>query len=65
MEDQLLTQAEAAARLKIPPRRLEAWRCKGNHGKGPPFVKMGRTVFYLASALKEWVAAGGTKGGAA
>lgn len=36
----LLTNEEAAALLGIKPNTLEIWRTKG---KGPEFVKLGRT----------------------
>ncbi|MDO4709996.1 MAG: helix-turn-helix domain-containing protein [Pseudomonadota bacterium] len=52
----LLTNEEAAALLGIKPNTLEIWRTKG---KGPEFVKLGRTksapIRYLRSKIFEWL----------
>ncbi|MFP5276947.1 MAG: helix-turn-helix transcriptional regulator [Acidobacteriota bacterium] len=52
--DRLLTIREAAKFLRVPKARLDQWRCKEI---GPPYVKMGRSVLYRLSALREYVAA--------
>ena len=50
--DPLLDTPQAARWLGgLPDKTLEAWRCSGD---GPEFVKLGRRVFYLLSALKRW-----------
>lgn len=51
-DDRLLTTEQAADHLGRAARTLEDLRWRGG---GPPFVKMGRTVRYRMSALKEWV----------
>jgi len=51
MED-LLSQEEAARRLKISQRTLERQRVSGD---GPPFVKLGRCVRYRLSDLAGYV----------
>lgn len=38
-----LTNKEVAARLRISPFTLAAWRIKGN---GPRFIKLGRKILY-------------------
>lgn len=43
----------SAGDLKVwPERRLERWRSEGS---GPPFVRVGRDVAYLGSAVRSWV----------
>lgn len=52
----LFTNLETADLLGIKPNTLEIWRL---HGKGPPFLKFGRTksapVRYGMSAVIEWL----------
>jgi len=50
---ELLTTSEAAGRLKVTPRMLEARRSRGG---GPPFVKVGRAVRYREADLEAWIA---------
>jgi excisionase family DNA binding protein len=49
----LLTQQEAAERLRLSERTLERWRVSGD---GPPFVKAGRRVLYHPDDLAAWIA---------
>ncbi|MDH5835336.1 helix-turn-helix transcriptional regulator [Luteimonas kalidii] len=49
-----LTNAEAAAWLKLSPRTLEKQRVIGG---GPPFRKFGRRVLYAVADLEDWSAA--------
>jgi hypothetical protein len=49
-----LTNAEAAAWLKLSPRTLEKQRVIGG---GPPFRKFGRRVLYAVEDLEQWSAA--------
>lgn len=49
-----LTNAEAAAWLKLSPRTLEKQRVIGG---GPPFRKFGRRVLYAVDDLEQWAAA--------
>jgi hypothetical protein len=50
----LLTEREAGAKLKKPPRTLEGWR---RFGTGPAFLKLGRNIFYRLSDIEAWLAA--------
>jgi hypothetical protein len=55
VDDPLIPSHDAAVReLHQAPLTLATWRSKG---KGPKFVKIGRAVFYRASAIREWLAA--------
>ena len=47
-----LTTPEAAAYLSIQPATLEQWRW---NGRGPRFVKIGRSVRYRISDLDEFL----------
>ncbi len=49
-----LTNAEAAAWLKLSPRTLEKLRVIGG---GPSFRKFGRRVLYALEDLEDWSAA--------
>ena len=51
-EQRLLNTEEAAYLLGLSPRTLERFRV---HGGGPEFVKLGRSVRYMASALQQWL----------
>jgi hypothetical protein len=50
--DQLLTEDEAAAALKVSPGTLRNRRCAG---RGPPFVKIGAPVRYRPADLKDFI----------
>ncbi len=52
-EARFLTNAEAAAWLKLSPRTLEKQRVIGG---GPPFRKFGRRVLYAVKDLEAWSA---------
>ena len=47
----LLTTTEAAAYLRLSPRRLENWRWRGG---GPRFRKLGDRVLYVQGELDRW-----------
>ncbi|MGJ0485152.1 MAG: helix-turn-helix domain-containing protein [Methylomicrobium sp.] len=49
LNDQLLTNDQAAEYLGITPRTLEVWRCTKRYQI--PFIKVGRLVRYRKSAL--------------
>ena len=49
--DRYLTNAEAAAVLKLSPRTLEKLRVNGG---GPRFRKFGSRVIYARADLDEW-----------
>jgi hypothetical protein len=51
--DDLLTQHEAALRLRLSERTLERWRVSGD---GPSYIKLGRRVAYRECDLIEFVA---------
>ncbi len=51
---QYLTTEEAAARLRLSRRTVEAWRLTG---AGPAFVRLGRRVVYPIAKLDEFCAA--------
>lgn len=51
MSTEYLTTGEAAARLKLSKRYLEALRSKGG---GPRFIALGRAVRYSAGDVDTW-----------
>jgi helix-turn-helix protein len=51
--DELIANDTAAKKLKQQPSTLTAWR---NQKRGPPYVKVGRQVFYRRSDLMAWLA---------
>jgi len=51
-EDRLLTETEAAKVLRISVRTLQGWRVDGG---GPRFLKIGRSVRYRYSALRDFI----------
>jgi hypothetical protein len=53
--DELLTPAEAADFLKLPPGQLAQLR---HRGQGPAYSHLGRSVRYAMSDLRRWVKAG-------
>jgi DNA-binding XRE family transcriptional regulator len=48
------TQEEAAAIIGVKPTTLAMWRHKG---RGPRYLKVGRSCFYLESYIESWLAA--------
>jgi hypothetical protein len=50
--EHLLPEIDAATRLHLSPKTMQAWRVQG---RGPPFVKLGRRVFYRSSDLKNFI----------
>lgn len=51
--DELLSQSEVATLLRQKPQTLAGWRCEG---KGPEYVKVGRSVYYRRTAISTWLA---------
>lgn len=51
MED-LLTVAQLAALLQVPPQTLYGWRTRG---EGPPGLKVGRHVRYRMRDVEQWL----------
>jgi hypothetical protein len=46
------TQEEAAVIIGVKPTTLAMWRHKG---RGPRYLKIGRSCFYLESDLESWL----------
>jgi hypothetical protein len=65
-DEPLLTTQEVAARLRVRPGTLCDWRVAGS---GPAFIRCGRSIRYLPSAVREFLdrqtvaPAGGGEGG--
>ena len=52
-DDRMMTEVEAAKRLHLSPRTLQAWR---QRGQGPEFVRYSaRCIRYRVSDLDTWV----------
>lgn len=52
MDNDLLTTIEAARYLTLKKNTLEIWRVQG---KGPRFLKFGRSVRYRKSDCNSWI----------
>jgi predicted DNA-binding transcriptional regulator AlpA len=52
MDQNPKTQEEAAAFLGLKPSTLAAWR---HQGRGPRYLKIGRSCFYRESDLEAWL----------
>ncbi len=50
--EELLTEKEAAALLRVEPSTLQQWRYRG---EGPQFTRAGRLIRYTPSALREYM----------
>ena len=50
----LLNEREASREFGMPVKALQYWRHRG-HPDGPPFVRIGRRVYYRRSDLELWV----------
>lgn len=51
--DDLLSETDAAAMLRQKPRTLTIWRSRG---KGPNYIKLGRSVFYRRQVIIDFIA---------
>lgn len=51
--ERLLSRAEVAEYLNIPPRTLSTWAHKDS---GPPYFKIGKHVRYRPMDVEEWLA---------
>jgi Helix-turn-helix domain len=51
--EELVADTIVAAELCQQPNTLTAWR---HQGRGPPFIKVGRKVFYRRSDVASWLA---------
>jgi excisionase family DNA binding protein len=54
VDDGLLTVAEAADLLRLPPGTLRTWR---SLNRGPKSLKLGRRVLYRRGDVVEWLRA--------
>ena len=54
MEPLLLSEIETSREFGVPLKTLQYWRYCG-HPDGPPFIKMGRRVYYRRCDLKRWI----------
>ena len=52
-DDVLVTPEQAAAALTVAPATMEKWR---RNGRGPVFLKLGRTVRYRVGDLRAFIA---------
>src|SRR5947208_2331442 len=54
LSDALLGNAEAAKKLHLSPQTLRLWR---HQGRGPPYIKLGRAVFYHPADIDAFIEA--------
>jgi Helix-turn-helix domain len=52
LDEPLLPEDEAAREIKVQKQTMAAWR---NRNQGPPYVKVGRLIYYRPSHLREWL----------
>ena len=52
LEPEYLTTEQVARLTGIPVKTLEGYR---RRGMGPPYVKIGRRIFYPISGVREWM----------
>jgi predicted DNA-binding transcriptional regulator AlpA len=52
MDETPKTQEQAAALLGLKPTTLAAWR---HQGRGPRYLKIGRSCFYRESDIESWL----------
>ena len=50
----LLDETEAAKYCHLSKKTLQAWR-SAKHENQPPFIKLGRRVFYRPSDIEAWI----------
>lgn len=48
----ILTEDDLAEVLGLEPRTIQAWRAEG---RGPDFVKLGKSVFYRVADVRAWI----------
>ena len=54
LRETLLSPEELASNLEISPATLATWRCLH---VGPPFLKVGRKIWYPKERVNAWLAA--------
>lgn len=52
--DEIIPNEQAAKELNLQPNTLTAWR---HRRIGPPYVKIGRQIYYRRHDLAEWLGA--------
>ena len=52
MISDLLNTPETAKALRLGTATLQRWR---KSGKGPPYIEMGRKVYYRRADLERWI----------
>ena len=52
MNEELICAIDAAKVLKVSPRTIERWR---SNSSGPPFIRLGRRVWYRRQRLAEFI----------
>jgi predicted DNA-binding transcriptional regulator AlpA len=57
-EQPLLDEAGLCAWLSISPKTAQAWRAQR---RGPPYVKLCRSVRYRPADIRAWLAQGGIR----
>lgn len=50
--DELIDPVKVAGALSVKPQTLTAWRTLG---RGPPYVKIGKRVFYRRADVESWL----------
>ena len=58
-ENELLTEEELSAELKVSPRTLQRWR---RQGRGPRWIRVGKAPRYRWSDVQRWLEAHGEGG---
>lgn len=53
--DRLLREPEVARITGLSVHTLRQWRSVNSQGKGPDWVKQGRTVAYRESDVQSWI----------
>ena len=48
----LISERRVAAKLRVSKRTLQRWR---KENKGPPWVKIGRTIYYDEGKFNAWI----------
>jgi len=55
MDKQLLDESEVLGMTGIPVKTLQYWRCRTPAHGGPPYIKLGKRVYYRPQDLNAWV----------
>ncbi len=59
MAQQLMSEGETSSEYGVSVKTLQYWRYAG-HPDAPPFIKVGRRVYYRQSDLEQWLASAPT-----